>query len=327
MNALLGRGSETGVAAGAVVPSLGFAPDAMAVAPFEDALAFATKAPKVPTTAAMAGGWRAWIRGSLGRANFDGTDANFGFKYRTVSGELGLERVAGPWLYGAAFGFGNAKVDQDVTRDHGSLDTWRVGAYAAYRPGPWWVTAAVAVGFHDIGATRLSAFPVPATSSYDARTLSAGIEAVRRFALAHATVEPLAGLVYTALRVDSFTESGTTFLDLAGSGTSIDALKGYVGARVYRSFAWAHGFDVTPELRGRLLYDFLNDRRAYTARFIADPTATPIAVTGLQPDRFATMIGAAVTTRFSPTWRSFASYDAEIRGGDVAHLLSGGIKG
>ena len=82
-----------------------------------------------------------------------------------------------------------------------------------------------------------------------------------------------------------------------------------------------------PEARGRLLYDFLDDPRGYTARFIADPAGVPLAVVGLQPDRFAVMLGGAVTTRVSPGWRAFASYDAELRGGDVTHLVSGGVKG
>ena len=327
MNALLGRGSEDGVANGMLPAPFAFAPESMGIEPFDDALAFATKAPRVPMTVAMANGWRAWIRGTYGRSHFDGTDANFGFRNRTASGESGVERVAGQWMYGAAFGFGTAKVTQDVTGDHGNIDTVRAGAYASYRPGPWWVTAAVAVGFSNIDATRLAALPVQARSDYDATTFSAGIEAVRRIQAAHATIEPLAGLVYTGLRVDSFTEAGAPFLDLAGARAHIDALKGYVGGRVYRTFVTAGGRAWTPEARGRFLYDFLDDPRGYTARFIADPAGVPLAVVGLQPDRFAVMLGSAVTTRVSPGWRAFASYDAELRGGDVTHLVSGGVKG
>jgi outer membrane autotransporter protein len=329
MNALLSRGGENGVAngpVGALFP-LGFAPEYAGLSPFEDALAFATKAPRMPQTAIIADGWRAWIRGSFGRAEFDGTDANFGFRYKTASGEGGIERVNGPWMFGAAFGFGHAKVTQDVTNDNGKLDTIRAGAYASYKPGPWWITAAVAVGLSDIEATRLSALPVAARSNYDATTFSAGIEAARRIQAGHVTIEPNAGFVYTGLRVDSFSETGTTFLDLAGARAHIDALKGYAGGRVYKTLTAANGWAWTPEARGRVLYDFLDDPRGYTARFLADPAATPLPVTGIQPDRFAVMLGAAVTTRFAPAWRTFASYDAEIRGGDLSHLVSAGVKG
>jgi outer membrane autotransporter protein len=186
----------------------------------------------MPLTAAMSGGWRAWIRGSLARASFEDTGANFGFKSRTYSAEGGIERVVGQWMYGAAFGLGQAKVNQDTTGDNGRIDTVRAGAYASYRPGLWWLSAAMAVGLSNIDATRLALLPTPATSSYDATTFSAGLEARTRYRLSYATVEPLAGLAYTGLWVDGFSESGTTFLDLTGDRADINALKGYVPQRL-----------------------------------------------------------------------------------------------
>jgi hypothetical protein len=327
LDALLSRGSENGGGFDLFAPSLSFAPDAMAPAPFDDVMAFAAKAPKMPLTATLSNGWRAWIRGSLGRATFDATDANFGFKYRTYSAEGGIERVAGQWMYGVAFGLGQAKVNQDTTGDSGRIDTVRAGAYASYRPGLWWLNAAMAVGFSNIDAVRLSLLPVPASTSYDATTFSAGLEARTRYQLSFATVEPLAGLAYTGLWVDSFRESGTTFLDLAGDRTNINALKGYVGGRAYRTFVGPNGWAWVPEARGRLLYDFLDDPRGFTARFVTDPAATPIPVTGLRPDPFAVMLGGALNVRVAQAWRVFGSYDAELRGDDVAHLVSAGVKG
>ena len=137
----------------------------------------------------------------------------------------------------------------------------------------------------------------------------------------------MAGFVYTSLRVDSFTETGTTFLDLAGARATTEALKGYAGGRVSTTYIAANGWAWTPEARGRLMYDFVDDPRGFTARFVIDPAGTPIPVTGLQPERFAVMLGAALTARVTPTWRAFASYDAELRGSDVSHLVSGGVKG
>ncbi|MGD9847164.1 autotransporter outer membrane beta-barrel domain-containing protein [Pseudorhodoplanes sp.] len=327
--ALLARGSQNGDGAGALFSPLpmAFAADAMGASAFDfdGALAFATKAPRVPMTVALGDGWRAWIRGTLGRATFDGTATNFGYRNRTASGEGGIERLVGDWLYGAAFGFGTAKVEQDRTGDSGRIDTLRAGAYAAYRPGPWSFTGTVTAGWSDIDSKRLTLFPTPATASYDATTIAAGFEAVRRYDVGAYRVEPLAGLVYTALRVDGFTETGSTFLDIRGDRATIDALQGYAGGRVSTTFAYG-GADWTPELRGRVVYDFLDDPRGFTARFVADPANTPLPVTGIQPDRFAVMLGGAMTARLAAWLRAFASYDAELRGGDVSHLVSGGLR-
>lgn len=320
LDVLLGRGSDANAGATTFTP-LGFAAEAVSAAPFESALAYATKSPRMLAAPLPSEGWRAWLRGSGTAARYDGTLANFGFKAHTGSVEGGIERVSGAWLVGGAFGFGTAKIDQDTTGDSGKIETIRGGFYAAYRPGDWSLTSAVAFGISEIGATRLSLFPALATASYDATTLLAGFEVVRHIMLGAVKFEPLAGLAYTGLRVDAFRESGTTFLDLAGERASIDALKGYVGGRL--STTWGA---ITPELRGRVLYDVLDDPRGFTARFIADPAATPIPVTGIQPDRFAGMVGGSLTARLSPGWRAYASYDAELRSNTLTHIGAAGLK-
>jgi hypothetical protein len=48
--------------------------------------------------------------------------------------------------------------------------------------------------------------------------------------------------------------------------------------------------------------------------------------TGLQPDRTAGLFGASLALRLAPQWRAFATYDAQVRGSDFAHLVSGGVK-
>lgn len=96
--------------------------------------------------------------------------------------------------------------------------------------------------------------------------------------------------------------------------------------RAHRTVLAPNGWTLTPEARGRVSYDVLDDRRRYTARFVTDPSATPFAVTGLQPQRTALTLGAGLNTRLPSIWRASLSYDAELRGGDTGHLLSGGLK-
>jgi outer membrane autotransporter protein len=331
LDSLLGRGrGETNGAASLFAPSMSaFAADTVTPSPIDAALAYASKVPRgaMPRTAAMGGGWSAWIKGSLDRYAFAGSASNYGVSSRGVGVDFGIERRIGPWLIGGAVGFGDAKVTQDVTGDKAGIDTVRLGAYASNRSGPWSFTAAMAGGVHSIDTSRLAVLLTPAQASYNAASMSTGLEAARRVPLHDGSViEPAAGLIYTLLHVNGFTETGTTFLDVAGDSTDVSALKGYVGARTWRAFTTANGTVLTPEIRGRVLYDMLDDPRGYTARFVADPAATPLLVTGLQPGRTAYMLGGAVTARLASAWHASLSYDAEWRSGDTAHHLSGGVK-
>jgi hypothetical protein len=49
-------------------------------------------------------------------------------------------------------------------------------------------------------------------------------------------------------------------------------------------------------------------------------------VAGIRPNRTSERLGGSLNLRWARQWLTFASYDAEIRGSDVAHVVSGGIK-
>jgi uncharacterized protein with beta-barrel porin domain len=323
---LLARSRDGGaLAASSPLGFASFAPDRPA-GPAADALAYmATKAP--PTaTAYVADGWSAWLAGSGTSAKFDGTANNFGFGYRSGGAAGGMERRSGDWFYGAAFAVSRANVNQDSTGDSAGIDTQRLGAYAAWQ-GPLTISAAISYGHHSTDASRLTMLPgLGAQSGYQANSLNAGLDVSKTYAWRWVNVQPMLGMIYNGLWTDGFVESGNSLLGINSTSANIAALKGYVGGRAYRTFVTSNGVEVTPELRARAVYDFLNDPRGFNATFTADPTATSFAVSGLQPNRTSGIVGTGVTVQFAPRWRAFANYDAEVRGGSIAHIASGGIK-
>ena len=227
-----------------------------------------------------------------------------------------------------AAGYAHTNVGQAETGDQAGADAAHVGVYASWRPGPWHLSAALAGGFYSIQTSRLSMIATPSTAAYGATTFSAAIDAAHRFefaALPGVVLEPMTGLVFTHLVTNAFNESGSVFFDLAANAASVDALKTYAGARAAVTWRLSNGVEIVPEIRGRVVVDLLNDPRAFTARFLTDPTATPFSVTGLQPQRVAGLLGASLTLRITPLITARASYDAEVRGADLAHYVKGGI--
>lgn len=331
IDALLDRGTLAGPAP--FLSSLGpmhFAPDDphIETPQIDQALGYAnapmaTKA--APMTAPLGGGWSAWIKGDGGNARVSGDPNNFGFGYRTASGEGGIEYASGPWLFGGAAGYGHANVTQDVSSDTGSVVTAQGGAYAAFRPGSYVLSAAMTYAHSSIASSRLSILPMPSTAAFGANSFGAGVELSTTRAFYGSTVEPMVGLIYNELWTNSFAEAGDPGLDITGNAASAETLKGYVGARALATYP-INGMQVTPELRARLLYDFLNDPDGFSASFTADPTMTQFPVTGIIPDRLSEMLGVSVNVHFTPTALAFVSYDAEIRGSDVANLFSGGVR-
>src|SRR5262249_17792510 len=160
------------------------------------------------------------------------------------------------------------------TGDRATIDQRRFAAYAAWH-GPVTVSGVVVYGSHSIDATRLNVLPGLATQgSLTANSLDAGIEVSKTYIMALANLQPLLGVVYDGLWSGRFSEVGGSLLGITASSADISALKGYAGARLYRTFVMASGMALTPEVRARVVYDFLNDPRGFSAIFTADPAAT-----------------------------------------------------
>jgi outer membrane autotransporter protein len=318
LDQLLGRGGVT--------PSMMFSPEPMAF------FGGGMSSPALDQTAVFAGS-RAHVEADIGAwfavlpraSRYDGTAGNFGFSSAGVAIAGGIDQDSGSWRYGVGFSLDATGVVQDTTADSGRIATARLGAYGSYDLGDWDVAGAIALGLHRIDTTRLSMLPVPSTASYSAASLSAGLEARGHYDVDPFLLEPTAGIVYTATASEAFTETGP--LGIAGAADTTPALKVYAGGEASMELVGGNGRTWTPSLRGRLLYDLLDDPRAFTASFVADPAATPFIVSGISPSRLAAMVGAAIEAETGSGLTLEASYDLTLRGGALAHQASAGARG
>ncbi len=279
-----------------------------------------------PLEASLGDGWSTWSKSAYRNASFDSTSGNFGFAADGFSSAYGLDHAGGDWLTGVAVGYSTLHSKQDVTSDKGNLQAFKAGLYASWHTGDWTITGSATGSFQTIKSKRLVTLPTPAKANYDAASFNLGLEASRHIAISDsAFFEPTGGFVYSHLHTDGFTESGGGGLGLSVKAENTDALKAYIGARLARTMELSDGMSITPELRGRLVYDVLGDNRDLTASFAGVPAATPFAVSGLEPKRMGGILGAGLTLAGTTNWQATISYDAEIRGGDVLHTARGGF--
>jgi uncharacterized protein with beta-barrel porin domain len=279
-----------------------------------------------PLEANLGDGWSTWSKSSYRNASFDDTSSNYGFDSNGWSAAYGFDHADGDWLFGAAAGYSTLKSKQNTTGDKGDLEAFKAGLYASYHPGDWTISGSASGSFQSIESERLTLLPTPATADYDAISFNVGLEAARHIALSgNAFFEPMAGLNYSHLHTDAFTEAGGGGLGLSVDAENTDALKAYIGARLAGTFDMNNRMTITPELRGRVVYDVLGEGRDLTANLVDATIATPFDVSGLEPNRLGGIIGVGLTLAGSQNWQATLSYDAEIRGGDVSHTARAGF--
>ena len=307
IDSLLGHAHSDSGDAGTTAAPLGYA--ASRTAMIDDALAAAEPASRFD-------GWRTWSSATYTHDHIDGGAANPGIKSTAWNGVTAIDRVNGDWMIGLAGALGRYGVMQERTGDSAHIDAWRAGGYVSYRPGNWTFTAAAAQSLESIGTSRLGT-----NAAFDARSTSAGLEAAYKIGIGSATLQPMAGAIYTRLSTDGFVESGTTGFEVNANSSDAQSLRSFLGARLYSRFALGDMI-LIPELRGRVFEDFLSMQRRISGTFVGDPTQSFVA-TGPEAPRTAVRLGGALEGRFGPAWLAAVSYDAEARGQTVSHIVSG----
>lgn len=309
----------TGPAGGAGTGS-GHPPLALLAPPFTppavDAAALAAATP----TVLVAPGWSAWLEGNLGYAALASTAEHEGLTFATAGTVLGAGYADGQWRAGGSLALGRTAFTQEGTGDSGTITSLRAGAYLGMDTGEWSLTGGLSAGYHWLQATRLSGLPAAPTASFTGTSVSASLEAARRFSLWGIEIEPLAGAVASLANTGGLTESGSTGLELIVEPRATRALNLYAGTRLSARYDWGD-LVLAPEAQLRVEYEVLGDERAVTTSFAADPGAGAIQVAGLQPGRLGLQLGAGLGVEFMRRWRGAISAELHYRGGAPAYRL------
>ena len=311
-------------AAGPEPPALGFAGPGF-TPPAIDATVFAAMGRSGDL---VAPGWTAWLDGSVGRSALHPTTDHLGLSFGTAGTAIGADYADGPWRAGGSIAFARTGFSQPATGDAGTVTSLRAGAYGGFDAGQWSILGGLSGGYHWTQTTRLSGLPAPATTSFGSASLSAALEASRRFDLLGASFEPLAGAMFSLVSTGGFTETGTSLLDLKGEPGITKTLELYVGGRASGRLVIGEDVVARPEAHVRVLYDAFADPLTVTTSFPADPSGVQTTIVGLQPGRLALQVGAGIGVEFARNWQLALAYRLQMRGGSaLAHSLSGSVGG
>ena len=262
-------------------------------------------------------------------------------QYRTggIVGGADL-KITDSSLVGAAVAYEHTDLNLSGDTAENNIDTYRVSLYGSSKLDPVGVplTLDAALGYafndyHDSDFLPLPGSGFDQTSRHDGNELTAeaglsqDVHIAQDLVSGALTIVPRIGVEYDNIQQNPYASTGAPAagLDFNTNGSTLDALRGTIGARADVKFTTDDGTVVTPEVRATYLHDFMDTNVALTEAFTGAPTAG-FTVSGVHPGREAALVGTGVTVGFSENISATIGYDAAVRDRELDHTVQVGIK-
>lgn len=266
--------------------------------------------------------WVPWVQGYGEYGDVSSSAASSGFNYTTGGALFGVDRnVSDNWLVGAYGGYGRSNVDSDFGRQDLDIDHLQLGAHARYERGAWYGIGSIFAGYqrYDSGRrVQVGNITERAEAGYNGGQFGTALEIGRTYALDAWTLQPLAGLQYTFLHREGFTETGAPNANLTVGSEDTHSLRSSLGINVSRLLHDRRESQVLGQLRARWMHEFADDSGSTTARF-AGSGADAFTVDSADLGRDTAMLGAGIDWRISNTTSLAFNYDAEFNDRFVTH--------
>ncbi len=251
--------------------------------------------------------WNFFIRGNVILAQgFSQVDVGH-FDDNTESVVLGTDyRITPNFLVGLKAGYGHTDVTLDNNGSSATVDSYSPGLYASYADKGWYAnltgdylhnayTQARHIGFLD----------QTASSAPEGNEGVANIGGGYDFHRGALTFGPIAGLQYTHLTVDGYSETGSV-ADLNVNDQQDDSLRSRLGGRI--SYAFSHcALTFRPHLDATWQHEFMDQSRGITSQFGGAGLGS-FSVRTDSPQRDFAMATVGLDADINQTVTAFAEY-------------------
>jgi len=266
-----------------------------------------------------------WLQG-IGRFGSTSSDGNaHGFSDSSGGVAGGVQHDFGSLTAGGAVSWQQTWLSLNGLPQSGNVSDTSLGVYGEERAGTLFVDLGGLAGFQHGAVKRLIAAPGVAArqASGDFDGLSYGIvgRVGDRIAISGGwTLEPRAGLAWTRIEQDSYSEAGAGGADLDIAPTQQESVQSLVGLRVAKALAtgfsgeasldWAHEFDdLTPRV----------------GESFSGVTGTDFTMAGVNPGRDAAVLRAGVNYKTSRI-TFYARYDGSFSNRADDNAVTGGLR-
>jgi len=270
-----------------------------------------------------------WGQAFGGTSRMDERDDIAGYHARYNGLLIGADGMLNDsWRAGGLFSYTKTTVNNDGDNSGSSADVKSYGlfGYASYTGNPWYLDLSLGAIEHQYDTQREVNFTGVngnAEGSHDGMQYTAAAQAGYPIdlgaSMANVILTPIAGLNYSTLQQDSYSEHGGAGAALHVSADNLNSLKSDLGTKLERSFATSYG-NLVPSAQLTWRHEFRDAGLQSVANFTADTAgATSFSSTGPKAveDTGVLTLGLALVTHNDLTVS--AHYTGEAGGGFTAN--------
>ncbi len=251
------------------------------------------------------------------KASYTAGDATAGIAFRMTS------HLAA----GVLFDYNHTSAKTDSNGSTTTVDSYSPGVFATYFDHGFYANGLFSFGYNNYANTRkISLAGLTANSHPTGQQYVSDLDFGYDFHPAkNWVVGPTAGVTYTHLDIDSFTETGAAPLDLNVGSQSVDSLRSRLGGHVI--FQTNTG-DVLlqPNITAMWQHEYLDSSSGITSSF-SDFGSGPFTIQTAAPSRDSALIGCGMTATLSNSMALYLNYLVDVGAADYfAQSVIGGFK-
>lgn len=262
-----------------------------------------------------------WVQGFGSTLDQDSKDGNAGFGATSGGATFGMDTdsLVDGFTTGAAFTYAKSNVDSDASNDaQTDADTYLMTVYGSrVLDAGYFLNGQAGVGMNTYDTERqVVGFGSKTEADFDGMQYTAKLEGGRDIALNPClTLTPLAGVQYTHLDTDGYTETGPAALNV--DDASFDAIDLSAGAQLGWNLGLDNGNTLRPNVRAKYIYRAGDTNVENTSRFVAGGGA--FTTQGVEADRSSLNLGAGLLLTSVKGLDLSLDYDADIRDSLTGH--------
>ena len=265
-----------------------------------------------------------WLKPFGNRAKQNDKGGVAGYSANTGGIALGIDAEATDGVrIGASFAYSSTDVTgKGAGRSKTDVKSYQWTAYADYTADDFYVEGMLGFAANSNKTSRQLTFgglKRTAGASYDSTQYMASVGGGMPIQVKTGVfVTPAAGLSYTRVSADSYTETGAKNLNMKVAPDDVDVFLASAGVRAHTRIKQGNGAFV-PSARAGLSYDLAGNKATATGSYTGGGAA--FKVEGAKAEKLAGNLGLGLTYESGP-WSLGANYDTQFKSGFTGHSAS-----